>query len=251
MNPVAETVDELTPAWLTAALQAAGLDVTVAAVDAERVGTGQIGTSYRLSLTYEAGAGPGPATLVAKLPGGDAEARARVAGGYEKEVGFYTELVASVDVRTPRCWYGAISDDCSAFTLLLDDLTPARPGVQADGCTIEQAADAVRNVAGLHAPRWNDPTLYDYGFLTPVDAGTAAFLGEMLTVATVQFVARYQAELDAADVATLQEAARVIADWQLARPTPFSVIHGDYRLDNLMFPTTGEGVTAQIGRAHV
>ena len=27
-------------------------------------------------------------------------------------------------------------------------------------------------------------------------------------------------------------------------PTPFAVIHGDYRLDNLMFPPDGDGVVA-------
>ena len=35
----------------------------------------------------------------------------------------------------PRCWHAEISDDNCSFVLLLDDLAPARPGVQADGCT--------------------------------------------------------------------------------------------------------------------
>jgi aminoglycoside/choline kinase family phosphotransferase len=45
----------------------------------------------------------------------------------------------------------------------------------------------------------------------------------------------------------------VIEQWQLARTTPFSVIHGDYRLDNLLFDgATGEATvvdwqTAAIG----
>ncbi len=39
-------------------------------------------------------------------------------------------------------------------------------------------------------------------------------------------------------------ACTVIERWQLTEPAPFSVIHGDYRLDNLLFdPVTGE-VTA-------
>jgi hypothetical protein len=244
VNPVAATVSDLTPAWLTQALRAAGTDVTVAHVEPERVGTGQIGTSYRLTLTYDGDADDAPRSLVAKLAGGDEAARRRVADGYRKEVGFYTELAATVDVRTPRCWYGAITDDGTDFTLLLDDLAPARPGVQADGCTVDQAADSVRNLAGLHAPRWDDTSLLEHPFLGPADAGTAGFLGEILVVATEEFVERYAGDLGSDDVRTLRDAARVIADWQLARPTPFALIHGDYRLDNLMFPPSGDGVVA-------
>ena len=40
-----------------------------------------------------------------------------------------------------------------------------RAGVQAAGCSLEQADDAVRNLAGLHAPRWDDDSLFDLAFL--------------------------------------------------------------------------------------
>jgi aminoglycoside/choline kinase family phosphotransferase len=183
-----------------------------------------------------------PATLVAKIAGGTAEARQRLHVGFEKEVGFYSTLAATLDVRTPHCWYAALADDHLGFTLLLDDLAPARPGVQADGCSAAQAADAVRNLAGLHAPRWNDASLRDLSFLTPTDAAGAAFLGEILAQATDEFVGRYTDRLDPADVVTLRDAAGAIAAWALARPRPFAVVHGDYRLDNLMFPPSGEGV---------
>ena len=56
--------------------------------------------------------------------------------------------------------------------------------------------------------------------------------------ATEEFVTRYEAELDASEVRTLRASASAITEWQLARPEPFAVIHGDYRLDNLMFSTT-------------
>ena len=35
-----------------------------------------------------------------------------------------------------------------------------------------------------------------------------------------------------------------MADWVLARPEPFAVIHGDYRLDNLMFGDDADDVVA-------
>ena len=246
MNPVVDDVGELTTEWLTAALATSGVDAAVTAVTAERIGTGQIGVCYRLSLTYGAGDGdagrePGRATLVAKLAAGDAAARERVKDGFAKEVGFYTRLADTVDVPIPHCWYGAISGDKKSFVLLLDDLAPARAGVQADGCTPAQAAACVLSLAGLHAPRWNDEALLAVDFLTPMDAGTATFLGEVFAAATDEFVARYDAELTAADASTLCDVAAAITPWFLARPTPFAVVHGDYRPDNLMFEPTGDG----------
>jgi hypothetical protein len=221
---VAATIEDVTPAWLSEALGR-----PVSSVDAERVGTGQIGASYRLHLGWD-----GPPTLVAKLAAGDDEARARVADGYKAEVRFYTELASTVRVRTPRCWYGAVAEDGMTFTLLLDDLAPAEPGVQADGCTVAQAAAAVENLAGLHAPRWCDPTLKDLGVMA-FDASSAAFVGEVMQQGVAQFVERYAGQLDADDVATLQESAGAMEPFLLSRPERFALLHGDYRLDNLMF----------------
>ena len=237
MDPVARDAAELTTEWLSTAL-----DRRVVAVTAEPIGTGQMGSSLRLVLGYDGAAGP--PTLVAKLAAGDAAARARVSFGFQKEVGFYTQLAATLDVRTPRCWYGAITDDGSDFTLLLEDLAPSAPGVQADSCSVEQATGAVRNLAALHAPRWNDASLRDHDFLSPIDAGLAELFGAALVPATEEFVTRYGSGLGADDVATLRAAAEVIVPWMLDRPEPFAVVHGDYRLDNLMFPPAGDAVAA-------
>jgi hypothetical protein len=221
---VAATVDELTPAWLSAAL---GREVT--AVRAERVGAGQVGATYRLHLAWD-----GPRTLIAKLAAGDEDARARVVIGYRSEVRFYTELASTVDVRTPACWYGAIADDGLTFTLLLDDLTPAVPGVQADGCDVAQAIAAVENLAGLHAPRWCDPTLKELDLFS-LDASAADVLGEVIRNGVEQFIERYAHAIDVADAATLREVPPAIPEFLRSRPERFALLHGDYRLDNLMF----------------
>ena len=181
---------------------------------------------------------------MAKLAGGDQAARAQVAPGYASEVGFYTQLAPSLDVGTPRCWYGAIVDDKSRFTLLLDDVPDATPGVQARGCTVAQARAAIANLVGLHAPRWNDPALLDHRFLMRSTDSMAAMMGQLLPTATEQFVERYESQLSEGERATLQTVARVIGPWLLARPEPFTVLHGDYRLDNLLFSRLDDGVVA-------
>ena len=76
MEPVPPVtgVNDLTPAWCTAALAATTGGAAVTDVGVELVGTGQVADTARLRLTYEP-AGAGPATVVAKVPAADETSR--------------------------------------------------------------------------------------------------------------------------------------------------------------------------------
>src|SRR3546814_12103114 len=80
---------ELTPGWITAALGHAGHDLQVIDVVSERIGTGQMGATYRMHLTYDGP--PGPATPVAQPGAADPPARALVAPGPPAGVGLYND----------------------------------------------------------------------------------------------------------------------------------------------------------------
>jgi hypothetical protein len=250
IEPVARDVAGLTPEWFTRALERAGFGGRVTDARCEPIGIGQMGRSYRVTLTYsdDRPSGPsnlstGPSNLVVKMAGGGLDARQRVAEGYRNEVMFYSQIAATVDVSTPRCWYSAITDDGTDFTLLLEDLYPAQPGVQVESCSFNQAEDAVANLAALHAPRWNDSTLPEMKGLGLADAASAQFVGEIFAKAVEEFIVRFDA-LGDEDVHTLRGCAEATCPWLLTRPIPYAVVHGDYRLDNLMFPPTGRGVSA-------
>lgn len=250
-SALADRTEELTADFLTDALVAGGHAWKIANVSARAIGTGQMGATYRLELGYEGTAGP--PTMIVKLPASDPNARPAVANGYAAEVGFYLALASKVDVRTPRCWYGAISEDRTAFTLLLEDAAAARPGVQVQGCSIPEANAALTNLIGLHAPTWNDESLLERDFLMRAGRKRAAIVGELMSRATETFIGHLRRPLGAEDQRTLQAVSEAIADWQLARATPYALIHGDYRLDNLLFgPNHGEVIaidwqTAAIG----
>lgn len=239
---VPDRPEELTAEWLTAALSYAGHPVVVAAVTYERIGTGQIGANYRLRLHYtdRSDAASTPPTLVAKLAAGDAAARERVKQGFQKEVMFYRHLAPLSDVRVPKCFHAGITSDLTSFVLLMDDLDPRVPGRQADGCSSEQADAAVRNLAALHASFWNSPQLETHAaWLAPMDADTGRFLGELMVTSTDQFVDRYRDRLSQDDQTTLRRAAEATGEWAAAPTLVASVVHGDYRLDNLMFGDSG------------
>ncbi len=247
LEVVAEPED-LTAAWLTRALGSAG-EFTVTAVESTPIGTGQMGSSFRLALSYEGDPGERPATVVAKLPSPNPDMRPMAAGAYRTELGFYLDLADSVAVRTPTCHHAAIAEDHATFVLLLEDLNPARQGDQIVGATLAEAEDAVVNLAGLHGPRWCDPTLLDLPWVSTVDDEGAAVLGDAFVSAVEVFVERYADRLDPADAELLTELAPAIGRWILGRPERFGPVHGDYRMDNLMFfpgptPDTSGGMAA-------
>ncbi len=233
---VADRPEQLTPEWLTAALRSEGHDVTVVGVVHAPVGTGQMGESYRLGLTFEGDPGALPASLIAKLPTPDLGLRPMVGGAYRAELSFYRDLAPGLPVRVPKTYFMAAADDHTSFVLLMEDLAPRRQGDQILGCTPEAATFAVRNLAGLHAGSWCDPSILDLDWLTATDQEGAAMLGEIFVGATDIFLDTFGERLAADDIALLREIPPVVAAWAVGRGERFSLIHGDYRLDNLMFP---------------
>ena len=223
---VALLPEELTSAWLGEVL---GRQVEVLGV--EPVGTGQIGACYRVRI---AGAGL-PGSILAKLPAADPATREMLAGAYRGEVTFYADLADTVAVRVPRCHHVAMREGTGEFTLLLEDLAPATQGDQLAGCTVDQARAAAVNLAGLHGPRWCDPTLELVPGLSRNGPDDAALLAELYGPATEIFVEALAGLLAAGDADTLRSCVQVAAGWALGRSERFALVHGDYRLDNLMF----------------
>lgn len=235
--PLVAELAGLTPDWLSAALGRRVDDVV-----SSPVGTGQIGTCHRLTLTGEPGL---PDSVLAKLPAVDPAARAMLANPYRTEVRFYREIAPTVTVRAPGLHYADMAEVGGDFVLLLEDLAPAEQGDQVAGCSTDRVADAVTNLAGLHGPRWCDPTLLDIDGLDLNGPDDAALMAELLGPAVDLFVDNLDALLSGEDVATVRALPDVIEAWALARADRFGLVHGDYRLDNLLFPPDGRpGVVA-------
>jgi aminoglycoside/choline kinase family phosphotransferase len=245
-SPIADTPDALTPEWLTAALRRAGVldDAVVDAVSVTPVGTGQMCDSVRITVTYDR-ATDAPRSVVAKLPAADETSRATAVAlrNYEKEVRFYQELAPTLSVRTPRLYHGDIDDSLGRFVLLLEDLAPATVGDQIQGCSVDDARRAVLQLARLHGARWDDPALEQIDWLVGRAAGaTGTSIRDMLAAVWTGFQDRYADRLDDQMTLAGDDLFENIDGYHTPRPGPRTIVHNDYRLDNLLFHPASDEV---------
>ncbi|MDA7787861.1 ecdysteroid 22-kinase family protein [Sphingomonadaceae bacterium] len=224
--------DEVTPRWLSDVL-----GVEVSDLRWEPIGTGQVGDSVRFDVEYAGEAGP--ATLAAKFPAADATSRgtATMFGLYAKEVQFYREIAAGIDVRTPKALVAEVAEDGGDFVLLFEDLGPARGGNQLDSCSLADARYGIEQAAALHAPSWRNDEILKRDWLQPNETA-AAQVRAMYPQAQTIFSERYADTLEPEYMA-LCEALAASDAWLNREPEHISLVHGDFRLDNMLFDIRG------------
>jgi hypothetical protein len=232
--------EDVTPAWLGSVLTADVRDV-----DVTPIGTGQTGATYRVAATYNTDAGL-PQTFAVKLPAQDDTVRERVALGYLSEVEFYTDVADRVSIPVPGCFYSDIAKDGTDFVLLLADMAPAVQGDQIAGCTPGEAQLAVEALAGLHGPSWCDPVWLGLSAISmpkPGDEAAAKGLGDVSVMAADITIEKLGDRMSVEDQETLRAAMGLVTPWLLAEPKRFALMHGDYRLDNMLFDPDRTRVT--------
>ncbi len=214
----------------------------VGAVESEPIGDGLVGLNLRVRLIDAAD--HLPASVVLKLPSLDETSRAtgQLLRNYEREVKFYRELAATVDIRVPHCHHAAWNEETGDFTLVLEDMAPAEQGDQLRGCSPGIAELAVGELAKLHGPRWDDPSLADVDWLTRrTGAEGVAVLNGLWETFFPPFLDGYARHLTTEAVDLAQAFGPLLTPWMDGREGPLAVTHGDYRLDNLLFGTAHGG----------
>ncbi|OBI53263.1 aminoglycoside phosphotransferase [Mycobacterium kyorinense] len=237
--------DDVTREWLSEVLSDRGSAVTVSAVDVTAIGTGQTGATYRVSAGYTANPDGLPATFVIKLPAQDDAVRDRVTIGYRSECAFYAGVAGRVEVPVPQCFYCAITEDAMEYALLLADQAPAVQGDQIAGCGEQEARLAVTALAGLHGPSWCDPVWLDFpgiAFARP-DEPAANGLGEVAQMSADITLDKLGDRMSRVDRETFTTTMGLVTPWLLAEQNRFSLLHGDYRLDNMLFNYDTNNIT--------
>ncbi|MDH4169681.1 MAG: ecdysteroid 22-kinase family protein [Acidimicrobiia bacterium] len=226
------SIDECDADWLSAAL---GIDITIDRLEPIGEGVGLLGEVHRVRL----GSIDGPRSVIVKLGSATNAAVALHFGYFEREWGAYRDLLEQATIATPRCLYNQLVNDRPC--LVLEDLAEHRAGDQVRGITEPQAQAAVDLAAELHATFWNRAELRDLTWMPGPDDPRINGYGELFEMMWPDFLAgpgrdTPPARRDAAEAAMthFDEVCRSFAD------EPITAVHGDFRLDNLLFSPTGE-----------
>jgi hypothetical protein len=224
----------VSPEWLSSALSA---DVTSCDLEQIGIGVGLLGRLYRVT----AHTNNGPMTAIAKFPTLDEGARANVAhplNFYEKEVRFYQETGASTPVPIPAVYAAEHDKDSGDFVLLIEDLGGKRMEDQIAGCPVADAYKAVDTLVDLHAHWWDKdfpewlPSYSDPPFPQVIEG--------MYRQAWPKAREVFSGHLPDEIIAFGERYPGIVPFFmdELSHK-PWTMCHGDYRLDNLFF---GDGV---------
>lgn len=228
---------DVTVEFLTEVLRDRGWigDATVVDAPAQTVGAGLMGICARYELRLDRDVPGAPRSVIGKFAAQDATAREFMASsGYRNELCFYQHFAAQVSIRAPRCAHAAIDDD-GWFTLILEDCAPMEPGDQLRGCTVEQVDAAVRELVGLHAPLWDAAVLDTHECFADRINVEPELLVVGLQAIVPGFIDRYGAAFAPDEVEFYERFGASVGNWFAARPARRSVVHSDYRPDNLLF----------------
>jgi hypothetical protein len=245
MNCSTEQPPLITPDFLNALLPPAlGLDPATTINPRYKRLTGQPAFNanvWRIYLIYDPPQPHAPASLIAKLPTIQAELheRATILQPGARENWFYRVAALRSPVLTPRCYYQAIDETTGQSILLLEDLA-ALPGSQLVGATLEQARIAMDSLARFHAAWWLAADRVEIQelmcLLTSKWREEQNLVGELYDAAWPQFL--QQALVPIPDKVRQFGAAIVgnitAVDALIDRATK-TLVHGDYRLENIHF----------------
>lgn len=244
--------EQFTAAWLSAALQAAGVagsdEIDGCGVEVIGVERGFTGVVARITLRYREAVEGAPASVIGKFPlaerAGTSSYRElqasspELAPGYiersVREVSFYREAGPDLP-QVPRCYFGHADPEAGEVVLLLEDLASGEPGDALAGCAVDEARSVLACVAHLHGRWWASPELGSLDW--PGDwAGGNQVRVERYRQQAGSVVERYAERLPpgmgSLILALRDRLAGILA---ALAATPHTLIHLDLHLDNVIF----------------
>jgi hypothetical protein len=216
--------------WLSRAL---GFDVKSA--KAEKIGRGQIANVYRIDLEYGTRTRAGPKSVALKTTSEDKDAKllGSLGGLYEKEARFYRDIAPFLGTGPVATSYASEWDGKTLdFGILMKDYSTGSTSCDVTGATLEQARLCVAELGRLHGlsislpkekrswlsgPKWGAQEHQAWFWNNFKER-----YGDKLKPEHVEVGDKFIGSFDA------------FQDAQFASSAPHGLVHGDYRLENML-----------------
>lgn len=248
MTEILDSVSTMTPQWLQGALTGAGHDPPpISALEVRPMDDflGVMGEVVIVSVTY-AGDTDLPDEFVAKCPMDNEFARqnAAVMLSYQREHGFYDHLATQVAARTgitiPACYVNLFDPATHAATLVIERIHPAAKGDILEGTTFERMHTLVGDLAGMHGTYWMDGSLNTQDWLIDWNAPTL-LAGVPRTQECWKNIREQYPQYHSDDLVAMADVFLADVPAWLGRfaRRPWTLIHQDYELDNVLFRDDG------------
>ena len=234
---------DITAQWMQQALTAGGASdlpaIQEVALEDIGAGLGMSGEILRCHLTWQEQSSATPATVIVKLPSACSKIlrMSKRMSLYRREYDYYRLVAPHAPLRTPALLYGVFEARGQRSALVLEDLRAMQTVNQVDGASAAQAKRAIRALAGLHATFWNKvdrPPLT--GYYTPFTPQRRALVQLAFLATLAPTLERFE-NLFSDEMRGLAEAyaPRVADHIAEIAAGPRTFIHGDFRLDNVLF----------------
>lgn len=241
--PLITNGDQISTAWMRDAMCAGGADdwSTVTTIEVEKLSdaTNAIGTLFRCRAIKSNGDSPTPSSVIVKLPTINALPLrfAKWLSMYKREYVFYKHVSPEGYVNAPRCFYGDFDDRSHDFVLLIEDLGDLELVSQYAGVSPKRALSAVQTIAEFQGQFWNRanvPALAHCGeFLSPGHRRIMQTVYMLtLPVALDRFGQLFSEQLRRL---ALDFGSRIDVHFEAAARNVKTVVHGDYRSENMLF----------------
>ncbi len=238
---------DLTVDWLKNALTQGEISLAlsdpadICEFSIEQIGsrTNLMGQLYRCRFASETDVQKKPSSVVIKLPARDALARwvAKKFSAYEREFYFYRDAAPCISVRTPKLLHGDFKRKGNRFVIVLEDLGAMKTYPEVPGADADQAAIAVRNLARIHGRFWNQENNSALKRIYGLSSLSYGFIERLMLQVCFMSVRRQFGHLFSDHSRRVAEAVFAELNSILAqlRAGPSTLVHGDYRLENMLF----------------
>lgn len=241
--PLISKGEELNVEWLRNAIHVGGLGdwSSIEEIDLEQLSdaTNAFGTLFRVRAKATATDAPTPASVIAKLPTANALQFkfGKWLAMYRREYVFYRDIAPVANLSAPSLFFGDFDERSHQFVLLLEDRGDLTTVSQLDGVDAERALVAVKAIAEFQARFWDKP--HDPALANCVDFLNTRMRRVMQVVymLTVAITLDRFGDLFSEDMRrlALEFGSRVDAQFDDVARGPLTVVHGDYRSENMMF----------------